>query len=131
MINEKDYEGHTKGPWQFDVSDPWEIEDASGHTSDACDIAWVNEEKQSFGDSFDGDPAKNALLIRDAPIILAELVAERNKVCEWRLTDLGSTKKKCGIIFPHEISSRLFIRAAGGYLTYCPGCGGRIKVVEP
>jgi len=71
QIDYSKYEGHTPGPWTLDDYDPYEIEDGSGHTSDACDVGWANEEKENWGDEFDGDPKRNAFLMCDAPTLLA------------------------------------------------------------
>ena len=73
MIDLSRYDGHTPGPWELDPNDPYEIEDGSGHTSDACDVGWANQEKENWDDEYDGDPLANARLMCDAPLLLEEV----------------------------------------------------------
>lgn len=66
---------HTPGPWIISNTDRVTIKDNSGHTSDASDIAYINDEKENWGDYYDGDWTANARLIAAAPELLEALKA--------------------------------------------------------
>lgn len=43
--------------WTVDMGhDKWCITDGSGHTSDACDLIFINYEKENWGDEWDSNP---------------------------------------------------------------------------
>lgn len=58
---------HTPGPWRQRKNDPSWIEDSSGRTSDASAVCYIDEEKENWGDQWDGDWRANGALVAAAP----------------------------------------------------------------
>jgi hypothetical protein len=81
---------HTPTPWKLDKEGGFTITDSSDRTSDASDIAYVNPEKENWGDKYDGDPEANGeFIVRAVNSHDALLEALRNCVKNFTWPEFG------------------------------------------